>query len=34
MRVKDMEIKISEEEGVWEVSRLRLEEKENKIKQL
>jgi chromosome segregation ATPase len=34
LRIKDLEIKISEEEGVWEVTRERLDEKEAKIKQL
>ena len=29
-----MEIKISEEQGVWEVTRERLDEKESNIKQL
>lgn len=34
LRLKDIEIKTSEEEGVWEVTRIRLQEKEGKIKQL
>ena len=34
LRVKDLEIKMSEEEGVWEVTRVRLNEKETKVKHL